>query len=82
MPPKAGTKYTYSAERGLGAEHADSELVPDMAALDLAPGTEVTVREYDKDRDLVVLEWTDPQGTPRATSVEPDGFSKRFTKAG
>lgn len=80
MPPKAGTKYTYTGEKGLGAAHAERDLPAEMADLDLAPGTEVTYDGYDNDRDLVLLEWTDAQGTPRRTSVEPDHFSSMFKK--
>jgi hypothetical protein len=86
--PKPGTAYVYSADAGLAARArvADpdltDELPTEMAALDMAPGTEVTVDGYDKDRDLVLVGWTDSAGTPRVTSVEPDVFAETFEKAG
>jgi hypothetical protein len=86
--PKPGTAYVYSADAGLAARArvADpdltDELPSEMAALDLAPGTEVCVEGYDKDRDLVLVGWTDSNGTPRVTSVDPAEFAETFTKAG
>jgi chitodextrinase len=85
--PKPGTAYVYSADAGLAARArvADpglsDELPTEMAALDLAPGTAVTVAGYDKDRDLVLVDWTDGEGTSRTTSVEPDVFTEHFTGA-
>ena len=86
--PKTGTTYTYSGDDGLGAcarvadPDISDELPSDMAALDMAPGTEVTVDGYDKDRDLVLVGWVDGAGTPRVTSVDPAEFAAQFTKAG
>lgn len=102
MPPKAGTRYTYSHDTALGHAHMPAKAattrkravdpdVPDddptvaglhrdMHELDMHPGTEVTAYDYDRDRDLVLVEWTDRVGTPRITSVVPDRFAEHFTK--
>jgi hypothetical protein len=77
--PRTGSKYTYDAPGGLGAQVADNQH-PEMADLDLHPGTEVKVCGYDDERDLVLVEWVDRQGNPRITSVEPDHFSDAFSK--
>lgn len=84
--PKTGSAYTYSGDVGLAAAArvADpditDELPTEMAALDMAPGTEVTVDGYDKDRDLVLVGWCDSAGTPRVTSVAPEHFAASFVK--
>lgn len=86
--PKTGTTWTYTADAGLAARarvadpDLSDELPAEMAALDLTPGTEVTVEGYDKDRDLVLVGWTDRNDTPRVTSVDPAEFAAQFTKAG
>lgn len=86
--PKNGSTWIYSADVGLAARarvadpDLSDELPSEMAALDLAPGTEVTVDGYDTDRDLVLAGWTDSAGTPRVTSIDPAEFAAQFTKAG
>lgn len=50
------------------------------ARQDMQPGTEVKVCGHDDDRDLILVEWTDSEGTPRITSVEPGQFNDHFTK--
>jgi hypothetical protein len=79
--PRAGSKFTYNADRGL-ADRATggTPLRTDQAELDLQPGTEVEVHDYDKERDLVLVEWTDASGNPRITSVELDDFNESFQK--
>jgi hypothetical protein len=74
-----GAHYTYTHDVGLAAHHTP-DLHPDMAALDLTPNTTVTVVGHDTDRDLVLVEWTDAQGNPRTTSVQPDTFADYFTE--
>lgn len=76
--PKAGSKHVFDAPDALGAMHAESQ-ARDMAELDLHPGTEVKVVGHDDERDLVLVEWTDAQGNPRTTSVEPAQFTDHFT---
>jgi hypothetical protein len=64
-----------------------------MADLDLKPGTVVTVRVHEPPADepgwtdpgtdhrgLVVAEWDDQHGNPRATSFEPGYFAEHFTE--
>jgi len=81
--PRTGSKYTYSADRGL-ADRAtgDTPLHPEMRDLDLPPGTTVTVHGYDAERDLIIVEWSDANRPehPRLTSIEPDEFATNFTK--
>lgn len=79
--PRTGAKYSYDGEKGLGAQHAPRDLSSEMHDLDLHPGTEVKVCGYDDDRDLVLVEWVDMQGTMRITSVEPTRLEADFTKA-
>lgn len=78
--PRTGSRHTFDAPAGL-AEQARPDLSQDMRDLDLVPGTEVKVLGHDDDRGLVLLEWTDGQGNPRITSVEPDQFADHFTAA-
>jgi hypothetical protein len=77
--PRTGSKHTFDAPDALGAMHSRDQS-QDMAELDLKPGTEVKVAGYDDDRNLVLVEWTDAQGNPRVTSVEPAQFDDHFTK--
>jgi hypothetical protein len=49
-----------------------------MHYLDKAPGNEVTVAGHDEERNLMLVNWTDLQGNPRTTSVEPDVFDRDF----
>lgn len=77
-----GAAYTYTADVGLGRMHADRDLHPDHASLDLQPGTEVTVAGHDEERGLVLVEWADTSGNPRITSVDPDLFGRHFEQAG
>lgn len=78
--------YRYAADAGLAARarvvdpDVSDDLPSEMAELDLKPGTGVTVTGYDRDRDLVLVGWTDAQGTPRITSVEPGHFAATFAK--
>lgn len=78
--PETGSRRTYDAPDGLGAQVAE-QMTDDMRGLDLHPGTEVTVAGYDDDRGLVLVEWTDRQGNPRITSVEPQHFDEHFKGA-
>lgn len=84
--PKAGTRYRHTAEQGLAARArvADPDVSDDLPAemvdLDMHPDTTVTVAGYDDERDLVLVEWTDLQGNPRTTSVEPAQFAVNFVK--
>lgn len=74
--PRAGTTYRHTAEQGLAARAriadptVSDDLHPDMAALDMPAGCEVVVADYDAERDLALVEWTDRQGNPRITSVD------------
>jgi len=79
--PRTGSKFTYKQDRGL-ADRAtgDVELRQEMAELDMLPDTEVKVYDYDKDRDLVIVEWTDAFGNSRLTSVDLDEFNSSFQK--
>ena len=74
----ASKRYTYQHTVGLAAHHA--ELSAEMAALDLAPDTPVTVVGHDAERDLVIVEWQDSSGNPRTTSVDPLLFAEYFVK--
>lgn len=73
-------RYIFNGDTGFGAAAAEDRLHPEMAELDLAPGTSVTVAGMDEDRNLVLVEWTDRAGTARITSVEPDQFAAQFTR--
>jgi hypothetical protein len=77
--PAAGDTYRHDARAGLGVRAAGS-LSGEMADLDMTPGVLVTVVGYDDDRGLVLVEWTDGQGNPRITSVDPDDFDANFVK--
>jgi hypothetical protein len=77
--PKAGSRHVYQHMVGLGELH-NPDISAEMADLDLKPGTPVKVVGHDEDRNLVLLEWTDAQGNPRITSVEPDVFTAHFEK--
>lgn len=59
-----------------GADHPDGP----RAALDMHPGTLVTLAGYDEDRDLVLVEWTDGQDNQRITSIPPASFDDDFVK--
>jgi hypothetical protein len=48
--------------------------------LTCTPTRPSTVVGHDEDRDLILVEWTDLQGNPRITSVEPDTLAERFKK--
>jgi hypothetical protein len=84
--PKVGARYRYHADAGLAARarvadpDVDDVLPAEMHNLDLHPDTEVTVFWHDEDRDLVLVNWTDLQGNPRTTSVEPATFAEHFRK--
>lgn len=84
--PKVGATYRHAAEQGLAARArvadpaVSDDLSSEMADLDLHPDTTVVVAGYDDDRGLVLLEWTDRQGNPRITSVDPDDFAADFVK--
>jgi hypothetical protein len=79
--PRTGTKYTYKHDRGL-ADRAtgETELRQEMAELDMPPQTLVKVHDYDADRDMVLVEWTDGLGNPRITSIDLDDFNSSFVK--
>jgi len=58
-----------------------------MAHLDMPHGTIITLAPSDDDpatatrdseRDMEIICWTDAQGTPRRTSVEPAFFTSHF----
>jgi len=77
---RTGSKYKYAGDAGLGAKSIEGDLHPDMADLDLSPGTLVKVVGQDDERDLVLVEWEDAQGNPRITSVPLDTFGTDFVK--
>jgi hypothetical protein len=76
--------YRYKADAGLAARariadpDLSDDLPSDMHDLDMAPDTEVTVVGRDEERDLILVNWTDLQGNPRSTSIEPDAFDNDF----
>ena len=76
--------YRYKADAGLAARArvADPDVSDDLPAemrdLDMEPGTEVEVAGHDEERDLVLVNWTDANGTPRTTSLPPDTFAADF----
>lgn len=74
---KQGSSYRFAAQRGLAAMHVE-QLPAEMAELDLAPDTVVTVEGSDDERGLVLVSWSDRHGNPRVTSVEPDVFAEHF----
>ena len=82
--PKTGAVYVFGADQALGAQHLDdpADQPRDMRELDLQPGTEVTALGFDGGRGLALIEWVDKAGTPRITSVEPDHFTRHFTRKG
>lgn len=83
--PAATRKARLSADPAAAGLDDDQRVLAEhhaaMHALDLHPGTEVTVAGHDADRDLVLVEWTDAQGDPRITSVEPADFHAHFPGA-
>jgi hypothetical protein len=84
--PKTGTTLRFTADTGLAAKarrddpDVSDDLPAEMADLDLHPDTTATVVGHDEDRNLILIEWTDLQGNPRITSVEPDTLAERFKK--
>jgi hypothetical protein len=84
--PKTGTILRFTADTGLGAQarvddpDVSDDLPAEMVDLDLHPDTTVTIVGHDEDRDLVLVEWTDLQGNPRITSVQPNVLAERFKK--
>lgn len=77
-------RYRYNADAGLAARariadpDLSDELPSEMHDLDMPPGTEVEVVGHDEERDLVLVNWTDLQGNPRTTSIEPSTFGNDF----
>jgi hypothetical protein len=89
--PKEGARYRFAGTDGLGqdARTADPDvpeeknlLRSDMAELDMPVGAEVTVVGHDDDRDLVLVQWTDAQGTDRITSIPAGELAVQFEKKG
>ena len=89
--PTVGETRTFKGQFGLGQGARNNvpdvpadrtKLRGDMADLDMAPDTAVTVAGYDDDRDLVLLAWTDSAGTPRITSVTEQDYASQFQKEG
>lgn len=84
--PTPGDTYRHSAGQGLAARartadpDLSDELTAEMAELDLPADAVVTVTGIDDNRDLVLLSWTDGNGTPRITSVTLDDLDDNFTK--
>ena len=84
--PEVGTRYRHTAEQGLAARarvadpDLDDALPSDMAQLDLPPDTVVEVVGFDDDRDLVLVSWTDGNGTDRITSLDEADFTDSFTE--
>lgn len=76
--------HRYKADVGLAARarvddpDVSDDLPAEMHELDMAPGTEVTVSGHDLERELVLLNWTDRNGTPRTTSVTAEVFADDF----
>jgi hypothetical protein len=76
--------YRYKAGAGLGARarvadpDVSDELSSEMHDLDMASDTEVEVVGHDEERDLVLVNWTDLQGNPRTTSIDPAVFAADF----
>jgi hypothetical protein len=77
--PAVGDTYVMRHSQGLAGAVVEN-LDPFMSALDMAPDTEVKVSGFDKERDLVLVEWVDRFDNPRITSIEPDVFKDRFVK--
>lgn len=80
--PSIGDTAVLKAESGLGQTAADGDLKSEMADLDMAPGTQVTVDAVDPDAGLVFVAWEDASGNPRRTSVELSAFSDQFQPEG
>jgi len=76
--------HRYKADAGLAARarvadpDVSDELPAEMHDLDMAPGTEVEVIGPDDERDLVLVNWTDRNGTPRTTSLTAETFADDF----
>lgn len=71
----------YQHDTGLGAHHADTGLTAENTDLDLPAGTKVTILGADEERGgLVLIQWTDPHGTGRITSIEPGFFAEHFAE--
>jgi hypothetical protein len=80
MTPPVGARYRHDSQLGLALRLVGDDMSPDMRALDMPPGAEVTVLDHDADRDLVLVEWVDAHGNPRITSIEPSVFAEHFTE--
>jgi hypothetical protein len=80
LNPLVGARYRHDSQQGLAQRLVGDALSPDMRALDMPPGAEVTVLDHDADRDLVLVEWIDTHGNPRVTSIEPAVFAEHFTE--
>jgi len=76
--PETGAQYAYRGEFGLAATHVEGDLLAEMAELDLKPDTPVVVHDFDADRNMVLVEWTDISGNPRITSIPLGEFEQTF----
>jgi hypothetical protein len=75
-----GDKLMYQPQHGNGYGHnaLGQELTAEMKELDLKPGTEVTLLEYDADSEWPLVQWVDDVGIDRITTIEPDTFASDF----
>jgi len=73
--------HKYVRDKGFGEHHASAasrELPAEMRDLDMAPGTEVEVADTDEATGRPIVAWTDPTGTGRRTTVDPEFFAEHF----
>jgi hypothetical protein len=73
-----GDSFEYSGTVGFGEMVAGHPLTPDMADLDLQPGTAVEVAAVLD--EVVIIRWVDRRVNERRTSINPSTFAAHFTR--
>jgi hypothetical protein len=80
IPPNPGDRFTYEPthNNGFGHNASGNPLSAEMSALDLVPGTPVTVLELDADSGWPIVQWVDSVNIDRLTTIEPNEFDQDF----
>lgn len=73
-----GKTFKYSHDTPFGEHHKGEPLIAEMREIDLNPDQEVVLYSFDQDSRAPIISWTDGNGIPRMTTVDPDFFDKNF----